>query len=98
MRQMYDYDAMVLNTPRQNYRHSKQYNPDSYVQVWEHRLAPQGRYHLSVAPHSNQNGFHITSIDGAHRVYFDRHGTKIRRPSHCSYGQFCDLPPRGVER
>ena len=80
MRAMYDYNRMVLAHPLPNYAHIRQWNLEGYVQRWMHAFTPNNKYHFSVAPHSNENGFHITSANGRQRVYYDRAGRRVTRP------------------
>ena len=71
---------VILAHPLPNYAHIRQWNPEGYVQRWMHAFTPNNKYHFSVAPHSNENGFHITSANGRQRVYYDRAGRRVTRP------------------
>ena len=83
MRALYDYNAMILQAPRPNYSYIPQ-GQGGYVHCWKHAFTPDSEHHFSIAPHSNNNGFHITSANRGLRVYYNRTGTKIRKPKRAT--------------
>ncbi len=85
MRLRYDYDAMILYGPLPDYAYIQPLSPDAYVQCWKHAFTPRSQHHFSIAPDSNNDGFHITSANNdprKKRVYYNRTGRKTRRPKY----------------